>query len=101
GKVMQPLFQTNKIFTSLVIEITNLINENVIITDETGTIVASTEKNRIGQFHEGAFLAMQKKEKMVMTEGLTTKLQGVRAGIVLPVIIENSPYGVLGITGEP
>lgn len=98
---MQPLFQTEKIFASLVKELTNLINEDIIITNEKGVIVASTERNRIGNYHEGAYMAMNKREKMIMTQELSEKLKGVRKGIVLPIIIEGNPIGVLGITGDP
>src|SRR5690625_4019784 len=98
---MQPLFQTDKIFASLVKEINHSINEDVIITNEKGMIVASTDKKRMGHFHEGAFLAMKNRDKMIMTEEKSETLKGVRKGIVLPIIIENKPFGVLGITGDP
>lgn len=98
---MDNLFKTDRIFSALVNEITNSINEEVIITNEQGIIVASTIKDRINSYHEGAYLAMKKREKMIMTEELTKKLQGVRTGIVLPIIIEEKPIGVIGITGDP
>ncbi|WP_284141643.1 MULTISPECIES: sugar diacid recognition domain-containing protein [unclassified Virgibacillus] len=98
---MRSVFQKNKLYHSIVQEIKGLINEDVILTDEEGTIVASTEEKRVGAFHEGAWLAMQKKEKMIMTKERTRSLQGVRKGVVLPIIMEGSPLGVLGITGDP
>src|SRR5690625_1559848 len=98
---MEQLFKTDRVFSALVNEVTNLINENVIITNEKGVIVASTETRRIGDYHEGAYLAMKSQQKMVMTEQLTKQLKGVRKGIVLPIVIENQPFGVIGITGDP
>lgn len=95
------MFQTDGIFTSLVNELNKLINEEIIITNEKGIIVASTAKNRVNDFHEGAFLAMEKREKMIMTRERTIDLKGVRKGIVLPIIIDGMPIGVLGITGNP
>lgn len=95
------LFQTKEVFYSLVEELNKLVNEDVIITDETGMIVASTEKSRLNQFHEGAFQAIQEKKKMVMTYELSRSLKGVRKGVVLPIMIEGVPMGVLGITGNP
>src|SRR5699024_7925820 len=47
------------------------------------------------------YLAIKKQKKMVMTEEMARKLKGVRKGMVLPIIIENKPIGVLGITGDP
>lgn len=98
---MKPLLQTERIFASLVKEINNLINEDVIITNENGVIVASTKQSRINNFHEGAYLSIKNKEKMLLTQELSEKLRGVKKGIVLPIIIENDPIGVLGITGDP
>src|SRR5690625_3576615 len=98
---MQPLFKTDNLFASLVEEITAYIDEQVIITNEYGVIVASTDQSRIGNYHEGAYLAIKKQKKMVMTEEMARKLKGVRKGMVLPIIIENKPIGVLGITGDP
>lgn len=98
---MQPLFKTDNLFASLVEEITAYIDEQIIITNEHGVIVASTDQSRIGNYHEGAYLAMKKQKKMVMTEEMSQKLKGVRKGMVLPIIIEDKPIGVLGITGDP
>ncbi|GAA0610036.1 sugar diacid recognition domain-containing protein [Virgibacillus siamensis] len=98
---MKNFFYEEKFYSSVVHEIRNLINEEVILTNEEGLIVASTDTNRLHHFHEGAYLSMQKKEKMIMTEELTLHLEGVHPGVVLPVIIENKPLGVIGITGDP
>jgi len=98
---MDQVFETKTIFHALVQEINKLINEDVIITNELGVIVASTEKERIGNYHEGADLAMNNRIRMVMTKELSETLTGVRRGIVLPIIIAERPIGVLGITGNP
>lgn len=98
---MERLFDTEVIFHSLVQEINTLINEDVIITNEAGVIVASTETKRIGDYHEGAYLSMKNQVNMVMTKELSETLQGVKRGIVLPMIIAKRPIGVLGITGDP
>lgn len=101
GQIMEPLIETEAIFDSLVQEMNKLINEDIIITNEGGVIVASTIASRIGDYHEGAELAMKNRTSIVMTKELTETLQGVRRGIVLPIIIEGQPIGVLGITGNP
>src|SRR5699024_3334106 len=56
---------------------------------------------RINNFHEGAFIAMKSKKNMEMTEALAAQLEGVRKGVVLPLILDEKPLGVIGITGEP
>lgn len=98
---MEGLFHSGHFYSSVVEEVRNLINEDVILTNNEGIIVSSTDKTRINSFHEGAFLAMKNKKNMVMTERLTTQLKGVRKGVVLPIFLSDKALGVIGITGEP
>lgn len=95
------LLQTKQLYNSIVQEMNRLINEEVIVTDQQGIIVASTDAKRIGNYHEGAYIAMNHKEKIIMTKELTERLQGVQEGVVFPIIINKNPLGVLGITGDP
>lgn len=101
GNIVESVIEAKNIFSRLVNEITDLINEEVIITNEKGIIVASTDRSRIDAFHEGAYLAMRDQKKMVMTKEKCETLQGVRKGIVLPIIVKGNAVGVLGITGDP
>jgi len=99
---MTQQYVTHKhIFTSLVRELNQLLDGEVIITNEAGVIMASTDSKRIGTFHEGAKIAMEKKHRMNMTGERSRKLEGVRKGVVLPILIHEEPIAVLGITGEP
>lgn len=99
---MEQQFRSKVFYSSIVYEISSLINEDVIFTNEEGIIVASTDPSRINQFHEGALLAVQQRKLMHMTEELSRKLKGVRKGVVIPIIFDDSkPIGVIGITGEP
>ncbi|MFS0861868.1 CdaR family transcriptional regulator [Fredinandcohnia sp. 179-A 10B2 NHS] len=82
-------------------EVRRLIDEDIIIVDTTGTIIASTESGRLGNFHEGALLASRDQKKIVITKEMEETLQGVRAGINLPVLFQNKVVGVIGITGDP
>lgn len=94
-------FYQGSIFSELVEEISRTIGENVIFTNELGKIIASTESNRIGDFHEGSKLAMEQRRYMHMTEHHAKKLEGVRKGVVTPIYIDDNPIGVVGITGDP
>ncbi|MDY0404393.1 sugar diacid recognition domain-containing protein [Virgibacillus sp. 179-BFC.A HS] len=99
---MKPkLVDSGNIYATLVKELDKLIAGEVIVTDENGIIVASTDPCRIGTFHEGAQLAMEQKCKMTMTKELSEQLEGVRKGVVLPIIINDKAFAVLGITGDP
>ncbi|WP_301109106.1 sugar diacid recognition domain-containing protein [Sporosarcina sp.] len=95
------MFQFDKLGQEMVKEISNLIQQQVILTDRRGFIQASTEEDRINQFHEGALLSIRQKEVLYMGNEEVERLQGVRKGIVLPIIIDGEPIAALGITGEP
>lgn len=99
--MQQKYFNNQRIFTSLASELTQLLEEEVIITNELGVIIASTDLKRIDDFHEGAKLVMEKEKEMHMTKEMTETLMGVRKGVVLPIINNNEPIATLGITGEP
>jgi carbohydrate diacid regulator len=85
----------------IVEEVQKHINEHVIVTNTIGIIVASTDPNRIGAFHEGAKLAISCGETLYMDEDKVKTLEGVRYGIVLPLVINGQAIGVIGITGLP
>ncbi|ARK21636.1 CdaR family transcriptional regulator [Sporosarcina ureae] len=95
------MFQFDKLGHEIVTELSNLIQQQVILTDRRGFIQASTEPGRINQFHEGALLSMRQKSVLRMGEKEAGHLHGVREGIVLPIIIEGEPIAVLGVTGNP
>ncbi|MCM3601223.1 helix-turn-helix domain-containing protein [Robertmurraya korlensis] len=90
-----------KLAQDLVEEVSKLINEQVIVTDTNGMIVASTDPSRISSFHEGAMLAIIEKKTLFMDEEKVNTLQGVRYGIVLPLFIHGKSIGCIGITGKP
>ena len=95
------MFQFDTLGHEIVTELSNLIQQQVILTDRRGFIQASTETDRINQFHEGALLSMREKSVLRMGEQEAGRLHGVRKGIVLPIIIEGEPIAVLGVTGDP
>lgn len=85
----------------IVSEVRRLVNEDIIIVDTRGIIIASTDTDRIGNFHEGAYLVCQQKEKRIITKDDVGKLRGVKAGINLPIFFQGDVIGVIGITGDP
>lgn len=95
------MFQFDTLGHEIVMELSDLIQQHVILTDRRGFIQASTEPARINQFHEGALLSMREKSVLRMGEQEAKRLHGVRKGIVLPIIIEGEPIAVLGVTGDP
>ncbi|MGD7054042.1 CdaR family transcriptional regulator [Sutcliffiella horikoshii] len=82
-------------------EVKNFIEEDLIIVDTSGIIVASTDPDRLGNFHEGAYLAASEKQIRIISKQDETTLSGVQAGITLPLFHQQKVVGVIGITGTP
>ncbi|ABS21345.1 CdaR family transcriptional regulator [Bacillus cytotoxicus] len=85
----------------IVREVRRLITGNIIIIDIQGIIIASTDFERIGQFHEGALRCAKEKKTVIITKEDEHHLQGVKAGMNLPLLFHNEVIGVIGITGDP
>lgn len=95
------MFNFEELGQEIINELGYLIKEEVILTDARGFIQVSTDSTRINQFHEGALLCIKAEKLLYMTEKEVEKLRGVRKGIVIPIIIEEKPIAVLGVTGDP
>lgn len=80
--------------------IKSLIDEQIIICDTNGIIIASTDPERIGEYHEGSVLVIKNKEPLIITNQLATELKGVKTGMNLPLCFHHKVIGVIGITGE-
>lgn len=85
----------------IVNEVQLVMTEDIIVVDQRGLIIASTDKRRVGILHEGAKIVMSTKKKLYINKELAQSLQGVKPGINLPIFFENQVIGVIGITGIP
>lgn len=84
---------------AIVDEIGNEIHEHINMMDDSGKIIASTDYARIGSMHEGARRIIEEGlEELYITSQMET--QTTRAGINLPLKVNNEIVGVIGITGE-
>jgi carbohydrate diacid regulator len=95
------LFDLQVLGDQIVLELSTLIEQNVIVTDKNGFVIACKDRTRMNTYHEGAFISMKNRQELHMTEEMCEKIKGVRQGIVLPIVIGDDPLGVIGITGEP
>lgn len=83
----------------IVREISNMVNQDVNLMDETGLIIASTNPKRIGTYHVGAQKIIA--EKLDSLAVYTDKeYNGARMGINMPICLNGDITGVLGISGE-
>lgn len=78
----------------------DILGKNINIMDLSGVVVASTDKDRIGTFHEAAKIAINRRDNIIITKRNIELFRGSREGINLPIIIEDEVVGVVGITGK-
>lgn len=69
---------------------------NINIMDQTGMIIGSGNKSRIGTLHHGAVQAIQQRRNIEIVEDE----QYVKKGINLPIELNGNIIGVVGISGE-
>ena len=83
----------------IVTDISNIINQNVNMMDERGMIIASTDADRIGTFHEAALRIINENlDSLIIHE--EREYKGSRKGLNLPILFDNTIVGVIGVTGD-
>lgn len=75
------------------------IGQMVNFIDEQGYILASTDIQRIGDFHGGAAKVIKNNLDFLIIH-YDEEFAGSKKGINLPIVFENKIVGVIGITGE-
>jgi len=73
----------------------------VNVMDTNAIIIASSERNRIGTFHQGAAEVIKKRKPVWIHKKDVEKYPGAKEGINLPIILNGGLIGVVGIYGEP
>lgn len=93
----------NKIFAqNFVKKMEQHMKIKVNVMDEKGVIIASTSKERVGDFHICAYEIIQKNLPMLITTEPTRELIGVNApGVNLRLTSSNETIGVIGVSGNP
>ena len=82
----------------IVENISTIIDQDINLMDDQAMIIASTDKERIGAFHGGAKTVLSTKD--VLTIYYDGEYEGAKAGINLPIAIDEAIVAVIGITGE-
>lgn len=78
-----------------------IIDNNINVMNQAGIIIASGDKQRVGELHDGALLALKRKDTVEVTQQGSDSLQGVKQGINLLLKHNDEIIGVVGITGAP
>jgi carbohydrate diacid regulator len=89
--------ETQKIVNRLM----NILGKNINIMNKDGTIIASGDKSRLGDFHGAARDAALQKSEIIVNEDNKTKYEGSKFGVNIPIYYKADVLGVVGITGEP
>ncbi|MCR8643175.1 helix-turn-helix domain-containing protein [Paenibacillus sp. N1-5-1-14] len=92
---------TRRLAQEIVRRTMNVIQYNVNVMDEHGVIIGSGDNRRIGQLHEGAVIAIERRGRFEVDADLQEKLSGVQHGTNLVIEFQNEVVGVIGITGNP
>ncbi|WP_276733903.1 sugar diacid recognition domain-containing protein [Bacillus sp. (in: firmicutes)] len=85
----------------IIAEVKKMYEREVIIVNTDGFIMASTNDERVGQFHEGALICANEKRNIIITKEDEKRLKGVKAGLNLPVFSDRDVIAVFGLTGAP
>ena len=78
-----------------------LVRQNVNVMDATGTIIASFQSKRIGDFHKGAFDAITQQQTVEIHPEDVNLFPGALPGVNMPIFLEGQVIGVVGISGHP
>lgn len=89
-----------KIADYIISELSPVVNFDINLIGNDGTIISSTNPEREGTLHYGAIeLAKNNSDELIIYED--NEYEGCKRGINLPVIVENKRVAIIGITGNP
>ncbi len=90
---------SKKLAGQIVHAVYEVVGSDINFISASGIIIGSTNKSRIGTFHEAGCQAIQRGEPVIVEEAHT--FSGAQAGINYPIFFEGIPIAVIGITGQP
>lgn len=83
----------------IVVELSGVISENINLIDDKSIIIASTDEKRIGTFHAGSRMIIEKRLKELVIND-EYEYEGSFPGLNLPIEMNKKVVGVIGITGQ-
>lgn len=83
------------------VEATSLLvgQRTINIMDQKGIIIASTEKHRIGDFHQGAAEVLETGKPVLIKKEDLLRYPGTKEGYNMPIFLNDEIIGVVGIFG--
>ncbi|PMJ99518.1 sugar diacid recognition domain-containing protein [Vibrio sp. 10N.261.55.A7] len=94
--------QLNSLIARQIVErASKIIQYPVNVMDENGQIIGSSDPKRLHRTHEGALLAINDNRTVEINKTVASTLIGVKEGINLPIVYQDTVIGVVGVSGLP
>jgi carbohydrate diacid regulator len=78
-----------------------IIGFPIIITDDKGNIIGSSDRSRLGTLHKASLEVLKKNQDICYEIEDVKRFENVLPGVATPIFLNNKPIGVLGIVGIP
>lgn len=82
-------------------ETTRILGHNVLITDANANVIGSGDETRVGSVHEASVAVVGSGQAESHNAEQAAALVGVLPGITMPIVLDGSIVGTVGITGSP
>lgn len=99
--MVNPMLLDAELAQQIIDKTQGILDANINVMDTRGVIIASGDRSRLGQLHDGAVLALKRQQQVVITVDDQKTLQGVKPGINALLKCHAETVGVLGVTGDP
>ena len=76
-------------------------NRSVNVMNQHGVILASGEKERVGDSHKGALDAIRLGRTVEIAQDQQWRYPGSKPGVNMPIVIDGETVGAVGIVGDP
>ncbi len=91
---------TKKLAEDIVHQTMLRLRRNINVISPTGVILASGDKMRVENIHEGARYVAKSKETLIINEKNIDQYPNTLPGINMPIMYQDDVIGVIGITGD-
>ncbi|HZG70698.1 MAG TPA: sugar diacid recognition domain-containing protein [Chondromyces sp.] len=89
-----------KVADKIATSTSQIIEYDVIITNEKGIIIGASNKERLHTFHEASIPVIKSKSPLTTRPGYIDHFVGTKPGFTLPIELQGNIIGTIAITGE-
>ncbi|WP_424768164.1 CdaR family transcriptional regulator [Paenibacillus sp. sgz302251] len=92
---------TRQLAEEIVAQTMHRVNWNINVIDVDGSIIASGDTSRVGEYHQAAGAAIKHNRTLIIRQDQLHKWRGAQVGVNMPVHYNQQVIGAIGITGNP